>query len=76
MWWASGSLLAPTRTASLVASGTITKVVAAATPPTMAKDSTDGTASGALDPPDVRRAVSPTGRRPRRQDRTVPPPGH
>ena len=44
MWWASGARLAPIRTATLVVSGTSRNVVTAATPPTMAKDSTDGTA--------------------------------
>ena len=44
MWWASGSRLAPMRTATLVASGTSRKVVSAATPATMAKDSTGGIA--------------------------------
>ena len=44
MWWASGSRLAPMRTATLAVSGTSRNVVTAATPPTMAKDSTDGTA--------------------------------
>ena len=43
MWWASGSRLAPSRTAILAVSGTSRKVATAATPPTMAKDSTDGT---------------------------------
>ena len=44
MWWASGARLAPIRTATLVVSGTSRNVATAATAPTMAKDSTDGTA--------------------------------
>ena len=44
MWWASGSRLAPKRTATRAVSGTSRKVATAATPPTMARDSTDGTA--------------------------------